>query len=259
MIVLISGSKAISGMNVAVTGTITPQQATIKLTTTISTSTLLKTWALNTSMVDNEAMIDCLDFTLKTTNDKDSITMSLMENKKISVAEFNKTVKQWAELGLGLAIQDLKFTFNANGYISVSLTYPFAKTDAEKHISIEKLARYYYDPNTKMLSFDIPVGALAVKSNQSKAAMTMQLPLACTFSGDKMTATVPPALVQQLLPMVPQGEALKTLLSKLDSVIPADMSFFLPTIKALITDISTAITAKNVESIAITAKLQAAK
>ncbi|MEF9987230.1 MAG: hypothetical protein RR735_08920 [Bacteroidales bacterium] len=158
---------------------------------------------------------------------------------------------------LGGYFSDLVFTFAPNGYVGVSVTNPFAPTGPQK-VNIPQLARYYYNPTTKVLLFDAPLaGLVSGKANQPTPALsgTIQVPFNCKFENGQLTAVVDYNFIKQFIGIIPEGKDLETLLGKLDALVPEGLKIFLPTIKFLISDIVVAVKDPDLTNLTLGGKL----
>lgn len=246
-----SGSKQVSGMDVKVAGSIVDGKATVTANVEMTSPEILKTWGYN---LNAEQSLDC--FNLGFANKSGKV---MFGGKEIPSEEFTQNVDTWVNIILGMTFQDLKLSFAKDGYVGVEGTFPFAKDDkgntVAQKIKVEKLARYYYNPTNKLLSFDIPLGDLL--KSKADGGSVFVFPLVCTFNNDKLQATLPYELAKALIPLIPTGATLDAFLEQLKGLLPSDMAMFFPVIKTLITDTVNAITDKDLTNLTLTAKLQA--
>lgn len=241
------GEGNIDGMNVSVKGTMADEKATVNVNVEITSQEILKSWTYN---VDADSRMDAIIFDLQNKSNKVSFS-----GKEISTDKFNEETITWIQMIAGMGLQKLALTFSKDGYVGIEANSPMAPV-GQQDISIQKLARYYYNPTTKMLIFDVPLGGLlGGEAEASTISAVMQVPFACKIENGVLSATIDSKLLTTLLPLIPTGEGLQSLLGKLDSVFPPEFSFIIPAIKTLITDIVTAITDKDVTSLTIGAKL----
>lgn len=242
------GEGNIDGMNVSVKGTMADEKATVNVNVEITSQEILKSWTYNVDIANSS--MDAIIFDLQNKSNKVSFS-----GKEISTDEFNESTITWIQLFAGMGLQKLALTFNKDGYVGVEANSPMAP-EGQQNISIQKLARYHYNPTTKMLIFDVPLGELlGGEAEASTISAVMQVPFACKIENGVLSATIDSKLLTTLLPLIPTGKDLQSLLGKLDSVLPPDLAGFLPIVKGLITDIVTAITDKDVTSLTIGAKL----
>lgn len=240
-----TGSKSIDGMNVTVEGVAANGKVALDVLVEMTGANLLKAWTFNTT-ADNQT--DFLIFDLQNKSDK-----VMFGGNEVTTAEFNVNAGTWITLIAGMSLQDLSLTFGKDGYIGLSATSPMAP-EGQQNISLPKLARYYYSPAANLLLFDVPMDGLVGEGGAISG--TMQVPFICKIENGVLSATIQPEFLSMILPFIPKGEALAALLSKLDSVFPPDLAFFLPIIKGIINDVVVGITDPDVTSLTIGAKLK---
>lgn len=247
-----TGTKDTDGMKVSVSGTVINGKATVNADVEITSTEILNTWTYNTIGSDDNKSLDAFDFDLK--NKSGQVHMTSMDGKNIPVAEFNEVVKTWVQMILGMAFPNLQLSFAKDGYVGVKGTSNFSP-EGQQNIDIPKLARYYYNPTTKVLIFDAPLDALLKSEDSSPVGVTIQVPFICKLENGTLIATIDPNFITPFFVLIPQGDDLKALLDQLDTIVPPGLGAFLPTIKNLITDVIVAITDKDMTSLTISAKL----
>ncbi|MEG1510824.1 MAG: hypothetical protein RR312_03525 [Bacteroidales bacterium] len=245
-------AKDVDGMKVKLEGAVVGTKATINVGVEITSAEILKSWVLATKPLDE---VDAFVFGIE---NKSGLINFTLENKKVLVpaAQFSASVAGFANVILWY-FSDLVFTFAPNGYVGVSVTNPFAPTGPQK-VNIPQLARYYYNPTTKVLLFDAPLaGLVSGKANQPTPALsgTIQVPFNCKFENGQLTAVVDYNFIKQFIGIIPEGKDLETLLGKLDALVPEDLKFYLPTIKNLISDIVVAVKDPDLTNLTLGGKL----
>lgn len=254
------GNKDIDGMKVTVVGTVNGGKAEVETSAEITSAEILKSW--------NFAPAGWLDATLIfNIETKDGLINVYDEEGKLSESDAKEYSDGIAMMGgsiFSVAFSnDFAFTFNKNGYVGIKGKSNFSP-EGSQDINIPKLARYYYNPTTKVLTFDAPLDGLLAgltKANANSALSgTLYVPFICTFREDgKLEAAIDPKFIAPFLPLIPKGEALDGLLGMLDSVMPAEMADLLPWLKANIKTIAEALTSDNLKQFTLGCKLAPVK
>ncbi|MEG1088603.1 MAG: hypothetical protein RSE02_03930 [Bacteroidales bacterium] len=249
-------AKDVDGMKVKLEGAVVGTKATINVGVEITSAEILKSWVYATK--PSEWFGDDVDALVLGIENKSGLIYSTLENKKVPAAQFSASVAGFANVAiLGGYFSDLVFTFAPNGYVGVSVTNPFAPTGSQK-VNIPQLARYYYNPTTKVLLFDAPLaGLVSGKANQPTPALsgTIQVPFNCKFENGQLTAVVDYNFIKQFIGIIPEGKDLETLLGKLDALVPEGLKPFLPTMKILISDIVVAVKDPDLTNLTLGGKL----
>lgn len=236
-----SGTDETEGMNVSVNGVVIDGKAAIDVAIEISGSDLLNAWTFNTKLDGTDVVPDFVIFNLQNKSGK-----AMFGGTEVTTEEYNEYFNGWITIIGAMSLQNLSLTFNKDGYVGLTATSPIAP-EGQQNISLPKLARYYYSPAANLLVFDAPLDA---------SGALLQIPFKCTVADNVLTATILPNFLTTLLPLIPKGEALEALLTKLDTLLPPDFVNFAPIIKMLITDLVVGVTDPDLTSLSVGAKLQ---
>lgn len=251
---LFKGTKSIDGMNVTVEGSVAEGKATVNVAVEITSTDILKSWVYATK--PSEWFGEEVDGFVLGIENKSGLIYYTAEQRKIPAAQFSASVSGFVNVAiLGGYFSDLVFTFAPNGYVGVSVTNPFAPKGSQE-VKIPQLARYYYNPTTKVLLFDAPLdGLMSGKADQPTLAGTIQIPFNCKFENGQLTAVIDYNFIKQFIGIIPEGKELATLLGMLDTLVPESLVMFLPIMKNLITDIVVAIKDPDLTNLTIGGKL----
>lgn len=242
-----TGSKDIDGMKVLVEGTVVDGVAAVNVAVEMLGTDILKAWTFNATLgEDGEPDADFFVFNLENKSGE-----AAWAGNVIPVAEFGENLKMWVQMIAGLALRDCSLTFDKNGYIGFSATVGMTEEDSQQ-ITMDKLARYYYNPKTNLLVFD------AAGESLQALGGNLKVPFDCTITNNVLTATIQPAFIALMKPMIPKGAELEELLKGLDALLPPNFAYFGDIIKTMITDIVNAITDEGVTELTVGAKLMPA-
>lgn len=252
------GEKNVDGMKVALKGLVKDGKAAIEASVEITSAEILKSWNFLSGDFINPTLI----FNIENKSGK-VMYYGNEEPEEMDVAEWSGGISMMGGGVLaGAFSEDFAFTFNKNGYVGIKGKSNFSP-EGSQNVDIPKLARYYYNPTTKVLIFDAPIagllGSLTEQSSTPKLDATIRVPFLCTFDGGKMKAIVDPAFLLPFVSIIPTGETLDGLLGMLDSVMPEDLIGLLPWVKGNVKTIAYALTDKDLTGFTLGCNLSEAK
>lgn len=249
--ILFKGTKAIDGMNVTVDGSVAEGKAIVNVAIEMTSAEILNTWVYGLGVdTQGDPTPTPFVFAVETTSGK---VPSYFGMKDAPVEMFNEAITGIGNLALIMTLSDLSLTFAKDGYVSVKNT----KSPAGLTLDLQKVARYYYNPTTKVLSFDVPLDGLLGKADAPQFSGTIQIPFNCKFDKDGvLTATIDYNFIKPFLSMIPTGDDLNSLLDQLDSIVPPSFVEMLPMMKMLVNDLAAALQAPDLTNLTIGGKLR---
>lgn len=247
---LVSGTKNVSGMNVALSGKIINGKANIDVNVEITATEIVKAWTYNK---DSEDISDTTcNFLILDIDTYSGMMYSSVYHDSVPVDSILKyEVLPYVASTLPSLFPNLRFIFAEDGYLTIK--YKNAFVPFEEEIEYPCIARYYYNPTAKLLVFDDPsLAGPVVKAGPSPIIEIDQIPFDCNITDGVLTATVDKSLLETLIFIIPSGDALQQMLSVLDLVLdPAVVE----DVKLTIGDLVDLIKSDNLRELKIGGKL----